>query len=104
MIRYGMTISKRFLGVSTICAIMSRALRRCREVFEPKAPAEPIVEKGEVMSERQPLTDADGEVRELTAEDMRKFCPVAEVLSEDLLAGLVVLKKQRGKAGPGQEG
>lgn len=56
------------------------------------------------MSERQPLTDADGEVGELTAEDMRKFRPAAEVLPEDLLAGLVALKKQRGKAAPGQEG
>lgn len=45
------------------------------------------------MSKRPPMTDNDGEVRELTAEDMRLFRPASEVLPPDLLAGLVALKK-----------
>jgi hypothetical protein len=32
------------------------------------------------MASRKPLIDTDGEVRELTAEDMAKFKPAAEVL------------------------
>ena len=32
------------------------------------------------MASRKPLIDADGDVRELTAEDMAKFRPAAEVL------------------------
>jgi len=46
------------------------------------------------------MTDDDGEVRELTAEDMQLFRPASEVLPPDLLAGLVALKKQRGERGP----
>jgi len=52
------------------------------------------------MSKQSPMIDDDGEVRELTAEDMRFFRPAAEVLPADLLAGLVALKKQRGERGP----
>jgi len=32
------------------------------------------------MSKREPLIDADGEVRELTAEDLKRFRPAHEVL------------------------
>lgn len=49
---------------------------------------------------KRPIIDDDGEVRELTAEDMRQFRPAAEVLPPDLYAGLVALKKQRGERGP----
>lgn len=52
------------------------------------------------MNKRPPMTDNDGEVRELTAEDMRLFRPASEVLPPDLLASLVALKKQRGERGP----
>lgn len=52
------------------------------------------------MSKQRPMTDDDGEVRELTTEDMRLFRPASEVLPPDLLAGLVALKKQRGERGP----
>ena len=52
------------------------------------------------MSKRPPLIDDEGEVRELTAEDMRLFRPAAEVLPKDLLAGLVALRKKRGERGP----
>ena len=47
------------------------------------------------MKKRKPLTDADGEVRELTAEDFRHFRPTAEVLPE-----LVALWRKRGERGP----
>ena len=40
------------------------------------------------MASRKPLTDEDGEVRELTAEDFKHFRPAAEVLSPSLLAML----------------
>lgn len=52
------------------------------------------------MSKRRPLVDDDGEVRALSAEDMRLFRPASEVLPADLQAGLVALKKQRGERGP----
>lgn len=52
------------------------------------------------MSKRRPLVDDDGEVRELSAEDMRLFRPASEVLPANLRAGLVALKKQRGERGP----
>ena len=52
------------------------------------------------MSKRRPMIDDDGEVRELTAEDMRLFRPASEVLPADLYEGLVALKKQRGERGP----
>jgi uncharacterized protein (DUF4415 family) len=37
------------------------------------------------MTKRAPLTDENGEVRELTAADLRHFKPAAEVLPQDLL-------------------
>jgi uncharacterized protein (DUF4415 family) len=52
------------------------------------------------MSKRSSLVDDDGEVRALSAEDMRLFRPASEVLPPDLHAGLVALKKQRGERGP----
>jgi uncharacterized protein (DUF4415 family) len=36
------------------------------------------------MADRKPLTDEDGEVRELTAEDFKLFRPASEVLSLSL--------------------
>ena len=47
------------------------------------------------MKKRKPLTDKDGEVRELTAEDCRHFRPTSEVLPE-----LVKLWRKRGERGP----
>ena len=47
------------------------------------------------MKKRKPLSDAEGEVRELTAEDFRHFRPTAEVLPE-----LVELWRKRGQRGP----
>ncbi len=37
------------------------------------------------MTKHAPLTDKDGEVRELTAVDLRRFKPAAEVLPAELL-------------------
>lgn len=47
------------------------------------------------MKNRRPLTDKDGEVRELTAEDMAAFHPVQEVLPPQLLKKLGVRGPQR---------
>lgn len=46
------------------------------------------------MNKSLPLVDDDGEVRELTAADIRLFRPAAEVLPPDLHAGLVALKRR----------
>ena len=45
------------------------------------------------MASRKPLTDTDGEVRELTAKDMARFKPAGEVLPSSL-------RKQLGVRGP----
>ncbi|RFC34950.1 MAG: Uncharacterized conserved protein, DUF4415 family [Candidatus Nitrotoga sp. SPKER] len=45
------------------------------------------------MASRKPLIEAEGEVRELTAEDMAKFRPAAEVLP-------LSLRKKLGVRGP----
>ena len=37
------------------------------------------------MTKRTPLIDANGEIRELTAADLRRFKPAAEVLPPELL-------------------
>ena len=37
------------------------------------------------MTKRTPLIDADGEVRELTAADLRRFKPAEQVLPPELL-------------------
>lgn len=45
------------------------------------------------MKARAPLIDDDGEVRELTAEDMKHFRPAAEVLPPDLYADLLAMNQ-----------
>ncbi|KQP44616.1 BrnA antitoxin family protein [Pseudorhodoferax sp. Leaf274] len=45
------------------------------------------------MSKRAPLTDADGEVRELAAEDLAGFRPAQEVLPPALQATLGVRRR-----------
>jgi hypothetical protein len=40
------------------------------------------------MAKRLPLTDKDGEVRELTKDDFKHFKPAAEVLSKELVKDL----------------
>ncbi|MDO9262658.1 MAG: BrnA antitoxin family protein [Desulfosalsimonadaceae bacterium] len=40
------------------------------------------------MAKNLPLIDEDGEVRELTADDFKRFKPAAEVLPPELLAVL----------------
>lgn len=52
------------------------------------------------MSKRPPLTDEEGEVRELTAADMAEFKPAREVLPPELFAGLVEMNRRAGLRGP----
>jgi uncharacterized protein (DUF4415 family) len=40
------------------------------------------------MAKRLPLTDEDGEVREITADDFKRFKPASEVLPQELWAVL----------------
>lgn len=47
------------------------------------------------MKKRKPLTDKDGEVRELTTEDFRAMRPTSEVLPE-----LAKVWRNRGERGP----
>lgn len=46
------------------------------------------------MSARKPLTDDEGEVRELTLEDMHGFLPASEALTPELYAGLLEINRQ----------
>lgn len=46
----------------------------------------------------KPLTDEEGEVRELTTADLKSFRPAAEVLPAELLA--VLPKRKPGQRGP----
>jgi uncharacterized protein (DUF4415 family) len=46
------------------------------------------------MNAREPLIDDDGEVRELTVEDLREFRPAAEVLPPDVYAGLLAMNRE----------
>ncbi len=47
------------------------------------------------MPKSKPLIDAEGEVRELTTADMKRFRPAKEVLSGTLLAKLKVRGPQK---------
>ena len=47
------------------------------------------------MANRKPLIDSDGEVRELTVEDMVKFKPTAEVLPLSLSKKIAVRGSQK---------
>jgi uncharacterized protein (DUF4415 family) len=50
------------------------------------------------MRTRKPLTDEEGEVRELLAEDFKHFRPMAEGLSPSLAGKLGVRRRGRQKA------
>ncbi len=50
------------------------------------------------MKKRKPLTDKDGEVRELAAEDIRAMRPMDEVLPPELAK--IILNRKRGERGP----
>jgi uncharacterized protein (DUF4415 family) len=50
------------------------------------------------MSKRAPLTDTDGEVRALTAEDMARFRPASQALPVDLQETLGVRRRGPQKA------
>lgn len=46
------------------------------------------------MNAGEQLIDDHGEVRELTAEDLRKFRPASEVLPPELYAGLLAMNQE----------
>lgn len=50
---------------------------------------------------KKPLTDKEGNVRELTHKDIRAMRPIAEVLPAELLD--IILKRKRGERGPQQK-
>ena len=50
------------------------------------------------MKKRKPLTDKDGEVRELLAEDFRAMRPMTDVLPSDLVK--LISNRKRGERGP----
>ena len=52
------------------------------------------------MNKQSHLTDEAGEVRELTADDLRKFKPADQVLAPDLYAGLLEMNRRAGVRGP----
>jgi len=51
------------------------------------------------MRKRKPLTDDDGEVRELLLEDLKRFRPIAEVLPPSSLKKLGIDPEQARTAG-----
>jgi hypothetical protein len=51
------------------------------------------------MKTRKPLTDEEGEVRELLMEDIKRFRPIAEGISPSLAAKLGIPLKSTGKSG-----
>ncbi|MDR0781911.1 MAG: BrnA antitoxin family protein [Pseudomonadales bacterium] len=51
----------------------------------------------------KPLTNDDGEVRELTAADFKRMRPASEVLPPKLYAGLVAMNRRAGVRGAGKK-
>ena len=61
--------------------------------------------RNRIDPETAPLTDAAGEVRELTEQDMRRFRPASDMLPADLHAGLLTMNRQaRARGRPKAEG
>jgi len=52
------------------------------------------------MTNRPPLIDVDGEVRDLTDEDLAEFRPASEVLPPELYAALLEMNRRAGVRGP----
>jgi len=59
--------------------------------------------KNESQTNHAPLTDADGEVRELTAEDIAQMRPAKEALSPELYKKLISMNKRAGVRGPNRQ-
>jgi uncharacterized protein (DUF4415 family) len=49
---------------------------------------------------KKPLTDKNGEVRNLTREDVRQMRPARDVLGQEFLEDMATLRRQRGERGP----
>jgi len=69
------------------------ASQRPRQASGSLASVKRMKERQKDMAKRKPMTDSDGEVRELTAKDMARFKPAAEVLPPSL-------RKKLGVRGP----
>ena len=54
------------------------------------------------MKKQKPLTDADGEVRELSLEDFKRFRPGRELFTPEQAAIVEAVKRTRGQRGPGK--
>lgn len=52
------------------------------------------------MNKRPPLTNDEGEVRELTATDVAEFKPAKEALPPELFTALVAMNRRAGVRGP----
>ena len=81
---------------------MCCALRHGKAAFESSAFVGPTNERCANMAKRLPLTDEEGEVRELTQADFSRGHPASRVLSEILgedLAGQM-LRGRSGQRGP----
>jgi uncharacterized protein (DUF4415 family) len=52
---------------------------------------------------RTPLIDEDGEMREITEEDMKYFRPAREVLGDAFVEQWEAARKRRGQRGPGKK-
>ena len=55
--------------------------------------------KNKIIDEFEPLTDEDGEVRELTEADFARFRPAMEVIPH-IVEAMEELQRQRGHRGP----
>lgn len=75
-----------YLEADCMCCVLPRP----RRGYGLSASAKRTQEGRKDMASRKPLIDADGEVRELTAEDMAKFRPAAETLPPSLIKKLGV--------------
>lgn len=71
------------------------ASRRSPVASGSSASARPTDARSESMSKRPPLTDAEGEVRELTEADLHEFRPAHEVLPSATLKALGVRGPQK---------
>ena len=58
------------------------------------------MDKHESKINNSPLVDADGEVRELTAEDFARMRPAREVLPAEVHAKLTRMNRRAGVRGP----
>jgi uncharacterized protein (DUF4415 family) len=93
----GTTTAKRGMWLLASCVIACTccASPKHQTASASSASARRTTEKLTAMPKSRPLTNAKGEVRELSAEDMRRFRPASDALSPALLSKLGVRGPQR---------